>query len=43
MNNYKIGDYYDLKTNNKTIVNKRELNGYEDQYFHQEEIKMMLE
>lgn len=42
MTNYKIGDYYDLKTNNKTIVNKRELNGYEDQYFHQEEIKMQV-
>ena len=42
MANYKIGDYYDLKTNNKTILNKKELNGYEDQYFHEEDIKWQI-
>lgn len=42
MANYKIGDYYDLKTNNKTILNKKELNGYKDQYFAKEEIKWQV-
>ena len=42
MANYKIGDYYDLKNNNKTILNKKELNGYEDQYFHEEDIKWQI-
>ena len=42
MANYKIGDYYDLKTNNKTILNKKELNGYEDKYFHEEDIKWQI-
>ena len=39
MKEYKPGDYYEFDSNEKTIVSKKEENGYEDQYFYTEEIK----
>lgn len=39
---YKIGDYYDLTQNDKTIVSKKENNGYEDQYFNKEDIRWKI-
>ncbi len=39
MKQYKLGDYYDISSNEKTIVSKAEKNGYQDQYFHKEDIK----
>ena len=38
----KIGDYYNLKNTKKGIVSKEEENGYEDQYFEQEETKWVV-
>lgn len=35
----KIGDYYNLKENKKSILSSKEENGYEDQYFRKEDIK----
>lgn len=35
----KIGDYYDLEENIKSIVSKKEENGYENQYFTKENFK----
>ena len=39
---YKVGDYFDLKQYTKTIVSRKEVNGYKDQTFEQEEIKFVV-
>ena len=38
----KIGDYYDLEENIKSIVSKKEENGYENQYFTKENFKWVV-
>lgn len=39
---YEIGDYFDLKQYTKTIMSRKEINGYKDQAFEQEEIKFVV-
>lgn len=39
MKQYKPGDYYEFDSNTKTIVSRKEKNGYADQYFHREDIR----
>lgn len=38
----KIGDYYDLEENIKSIVSKKEENGWENQYFTKENFKWVV-
>ena len=38
----KIGDYYDLEENIKSIVSKEEENGWENQYFTKENFKWVV-
>ena len=38
----KVGDYFNLKESEKRILSKKEENGYEDQYFRQEDIKWVV-
>lgn len=38
----KIGDYYDLEENIKSIVSKEEENGYDNQYFTKENFKWVV-
>lgn len=38
----KIGDYYNLENEEKTILSKKEVNGYEDQYFKKENVKWVV-
>lgn len=38
----KIGDYYDLEENIKSIVSKKEENGYDNQYFTKEDFKWVV-
>ncbi len=42
MKEYKPGDYYEFDSNEKTIVSRVDKNGYEDQYFHKEEVKFKV-
>lgn len=37
-----IGDYYDLEKNKKTIISRKEENGFEDQEFYKEEVKWVV-
>lgn len=39
---YEIGDYFDLKQYTKTIVSRKEVNGYKEQIFEQEDIKFVV-
>lgn len=39
---YEIGEYIDLKQCQKSIVSKKEQNGYRDQYFTQEDIRFRV-
>lgn len=39
---YEIGDYFDLKQYTKTIISRKEINGYKDQTFEHEEIKFVV-
>ncbi len=38
----KIGDYYNLEENIKSIVSKKEENGYEEQFFRKEDFKWVV-
>lgn len=38
----KVGDYYNLEKNRKTIISKKEENGYKDQEFYEENVKWVV-
>ena len=39
---YKVGDYIDLNKHTKQILSKKEVNGYADQAFKQEDVKFIV-